>query len=45
MCLSTKWYKTLPQAVPERPGEDVLTVEVSVNYSTPAARARPMEYR
>ncbi|XP_045535080.1 A disintegrin and metalloproteinase with thrombospondin motifs 3 [Papilio machaon] len=32
-------------ALPERPVEEKLSVEVSVNYSTPAPRARPMEYR
>ncbi|XP_072939392.1 A disintegrin and metalloproteinase with thrombospondin motifs 1-like [Epargyreus clarus] len=34
-------------AVPENrfPTEEVITVEVSVNYSTPAGRTRPMEYR
>ncbi|CAG4918915.1 unnamed protein product [Colias eurytheme] len=33
-------------AIPETPiSNEILAVEVSVNYSTPASRTRPMEYR
>ncbi|XP_047525882.1 A disintegrin and metalloproteinase with thrombospondin motifs 3-like [Pieris napi] len=34
-------------AIPEQPAvtEHILSVEVAVNYSTPASRTRPMEYR
>ena len=33
------------QAVPTQPLDETVAVEMSVNYSTPAGRTRPMEYR